>query len=76
MSTNQLRKRVGKIEQRVGTHHDGLYTLEELCRMMWRDGGREELKADSSLRCFAIQFEREDAEREALSLTKSKAGPR
>jgi hypothetical protein len=45
----------------MGPQHNGLYTLEELCRMMWRQGNRKFLKGELGLRHFVTQFEREDA---------------
>jgi hypothetical protein len=63
MGTQQLRKRIEKIEQRVDLHRDGLYTLEELCRMMWDQGGRKTLRGMVGFSSFVTQFEREDAER-------------
>jgi hypothetical protein len=63
MGTERLRKRIEKIEQRVDLHHDGLYTLEELCRMMWDQGGRQTLRGMVGFSSFVTQFDREDAER-------------
>jgi hypothetical protein len=74
MSTRQIRKRVEKVEEKVCPEHDGSYTLEELCRMLWRQDKRGYLEmangGDHTLRLFVQQFEREDAERRYDSCTR------
>jgi hypothetical protein len=36
MSTSQMRKRVEKVEEKVCPKHGRKYTLEEFCRLLWR----------------------------------------
>jgi 5-methylcytosine-specific restriction endonuclease McrBC regulatory subunit McrC len=48
---------------------DGLWTLEELCRSMWRNDkkGFMELARNNSYQLFVYQFQREDAETALLN---------
>jgi hypothetical protein len=61
-----LRRRVRALEQ-LHPEHDGMCTVEELCRAMWRQDKTSYLKrvekGDWHLRKFVTQFELEDAER-------------
>ena len=64
MNTRLLGKRIESIEQRVCPKHDGNYTLEELCRMLWRadNASLKNLVIDwPEGNFFIAQFEREDA---------------
>jgi hypothetical protein len=68
MSTQQIRKRVEKIQDEVCPEHDGKRcTLEEFCRLLWQHDKQRYLEmADEdgcSLRALVPQFEREDSER-------------
>jgi hypothetical protein len=70
MSTRQIRKRVEKLATKVNPAGEGLRfsgTLEDLCRLMWRQDRKSYMEmvgeGDSVLRGFGGQFEREDAER-------------
>ena len=69
MSTREMRRRLAKVQEKVNPVHDGTYTLEELCRLMWRQDRKQYMEmvaeGDSILRAFTGQFEREDAERAA-----------
>lgn len=75
-----MQKRVEELEERVCPPHDGAYTLEELCRQMWRlDKKRYLEKANEggcALRFFIQQFEREDTERLTLGSAKETAAQR
>jgi len=66
MSVNRIRSRLLKLEQRILPAHDGSFTLEELCRSMWRRDKQGFLRiADgTSYSFFVRQFELEDLERE------------
>jgi hypothetical protein len=61
MSSQQLRQRVKRIEeQATPEREDGSYTLEELCRSIWRGDKaeyRETAKATGFMRHFIRQFE-------------------
>ncbi len=64
MSTRQMWRRLAKVEDLVcPKHEDGLFTLEELCRAIWRHDEQEYRKMAEgeygSLRYFIRQFERE-----------------
>jgi hypothetical protein len=69
MSTRQMRKRLAKVQEKVSPDHDGLYTWEELCRLVWRSNKQRFIelanKPGSMSAGFVEQFEREDAERAA-----------
>ena len=63
MSTRQMSRRLEKVEERVcPKRRDGMYTLEELCRDMWRSDEKafRKMAAGSMLSHFIPQFERED----------------
>jgi len=65
-----MRRRLAKVQEKVSPEHDGTYTLEELCRLMWmtdRQSFREMANGPDRCMCrsFVAQFEREDAERAA-----------
>jgi hypothetical protein len=64
-----MRKRITKVQEKVCPEHDGAYTLEELCRLMWRQDRKQYMEmvaeGDSILRAFSGQFEQEDSERVA-----------
>ena len=61
-----IRRRLVKIQQRVGTPDNPTCTLEELHRFLWRHSKEEYLKmvdaGNFAMRYFIPQFEREDAE--------------
>ena len=62
MSTRQISRRLERIEERVRPkRRDGMYTLEELCRDIWRsdEKGFRKMAAGSMLTHFIPQFERE-----------------
>ena len=58
MSLQSIRKRVERFEEKVGTKDDGLITLEELCRAVWRQDKSEPAIAQFS--SLISQFEREE----------------
>ena len=64
MSTRQMSRRLAKVEHRVRPKRDDSgFTLEELCRAVWRrdeEGFRKMAGEYGSLRYFIRQFERED----------------
>ena len=57
---NNLRRRLKALER--ARPHDGTYSLEELCRVIWRHDKEEfrKLTDHSSCRLLIPQFERED----------------
>jgi hypothetical protein len=61
-----LLRRLKALEQ-VHLVHDGPFTLEQLCRTMWRQGRAHYVKGAEEgnwvLRRFVAQFELEDADR-------------
>ena len=61
-----LRRRLKALEQ-LSPEHDETFTLEELCRAMWRTNKTNFMKVvekcDLDLRHFVRQFEFEDAGR-------------
>ena len=63
MSTRQISRRLERIEERVRPkRRDGMFTLEELCRDIWRSDEKafRKMAAGSFLTYFIPQFERED----------------
>ena len=64
MSTRSIQNRLLKVERRILPEDDGPFTLEELCRCMWREDKRKflEIAKDTSFSLYARQFEYEDAE--------------
>ena len=66
MSARQIRKRLERIGERICPRGDGTFTLEELCRAMWRENKaaymRKVEKGDWALQYFVTQFEYEDAQ--------------
>jgi hypothetical protein len=62
---NKFNHRLKKLEQRLSPPDDGTFTLEELCRAMWRSDKKRflELARQPPLSLFATQFELDDAER-------------
>jgi hypothetical protein len=68
ISSRQLRRRLDVVEAQLSPkHHDGLFTLEELCREIWRQDSKNYRKIyrDHRLGYFIQQFEREDLESRA-----------
>lgn len=69
MSTRQMRRRLAKVQEKVSPEHDGTYTLEELCRLWWKQdkaGFINYVNGEGrTFRVFMDTFEREDAERAA-----------
>ena len=63
MSTRQMLRRLAKVEHRVcPKREDGGFTLEELCRAVWRrdeKGFRKMAGEYGSFRYFVRQFELE-----------------
>jgi hypothetical protein len=64
MSIHQLSNRVLKLERLLPPTRDRTYTLEEICRSMWRQNKSHliEIAKNNSYQLFVYQFEREDAE--------------
>ncbi len=69
MSTRQMTRRLAKVQEKVSPERDGTYTLEELCRLWWKQDKQGFIKhanePGSMCRSLVEQFEREDAERAA-----------
>ena len=65
MNVRSIMNRLLRVERNIRPRGDGSFTLEELCRYMWREDKRKFLKIaqDTSLSLFARQFEFEDVER-------------
>jgi hypothetical protein len=64
MSTRQSLKRVANLEERMCPQSDGMWTLEELCRSLWRKNKKRfmEIAKNTSYQLFVYQFQREDAD--------------
>jgi hypothetical protein len=60
----QFRSRLKALEKAL-PKHDGMYTLEEMCRIVWRQDTERLRKMTeySFVRLLIPRFEREDAER-------------
>jgi hypothetical protein len=60
-----MRRRLAKVQEKVSPEHDGSFTLEEVCRLLWRRDRKQymELVAEGFhlARFFKEQFEREEA---------------
>jgi hypothetical protein len=68
MNTRSIRNRLLSVERKIQPPRDASFTLEELCRCMWREDKRKFLQNlnDTSLSFFARQFEIEDAEHDGV----------
>ena len=62
----KIYNRLKKLEQRLSPSDDGTFTLEQLCRAMWRDDKRKFLKIaeGTNYTLFVRRFESEDLESE------------
>ncbi len=65
MNTTSMKRRLDGLERRLYEPHDGIFTLEELCRSIWFSDKKHflELARQTHLRHFVAQFELDDAER-------------
>ena len=65
MNASRVKQRLKKLEDRLCPDTDETFTLEQLCRAMWRkDKSRfRKLAKQTRLDHFMRQFEFEDAER-------------
>ena len=63
MSARLLLKRVVRLERLVPQEKERSYTLEQICRSMWRQNKKRfiEMAKNNSYQLFVYQFEREDA---------------
>lgn len=61
----RLRNRLKALDRALRPRHSGLYTLEEVCRAIWRHdpGEFRRLAECSGVAPFIRRFEREDEER-------------
>jgi hypothetical protein len=64
----QLNARISRIEKRMPLKDDGTFTLEDLCRFMWRRNPAycvdlSDEPGDWIFRSYIPMFEAEDAER-------------
>jgi hypothetical protein len=68
MSTRQLLNRVVRLERLAPQEKEGHYTLEEICRSLWRKNKTlfTEIAKNNSYQLFVYQFQREDAAKESL----------
>jgi hypothetical protein len=68
MKIAHMQRRLRKLEQKTCPNRSG-YTMEELCRLLWRQSKKEYISMAHTdcphIRCFIDLFEREDAERKA-----------
>ena len=67
MSAASIKRRLKNLEQKLSAPDDGTFTLEELCRSIWRADKRQflTLARETRLDHLVRQFELEDAERHA-----------
>lgn len=73
MNASAVNKRLQKLEDKLHPSHDGTFTLEELCRSMWRQdkNGFRKFAEKEREGLFLRQFEFEDAERESAARRES-----
>ena len=68
MKFAHMQRRLKKLETKICPNRSG-YTMEELCRLLWRQSKKEYISMAHTdcrhIRCFIELFEREDAERDA-----------
>lgn len=66
MNTRSIRNRLLRVERRIRPEQHESFTLEELCRCVWREDKRKfsESVKGSNLSLFLRQFELEDEERD------------
>ena len=78
MNFKRINCRLKKLERVLTPPDDGTFTLEELCRTIWRTSRSDLLKLarDTGLGFFAAQFEREDAARDQLARLRRATGDR
>jgi hypothetical protein len=64
MNTASMKRRLDALERRSYAPHDGIFTLEELCRSIWLSDKKHflELARQTHLSHFVAQFKFEDAE--------------
>ena len=71
MSTRQSLKRVAKLESLMRPQSHKSFTLEELCRSLWRDNKKRFIEiAESTNYCYSLfvyQFQQEDADAAAAA---------
>lgn len=68
MITRQISRRLARLEEKVLPKDDGMFTMEELCRSMWRRNPAHcvelaQESGDSIMRSYIPIFEAEDAKR-------------
>ena len=65
MNAIRLNNRLKKLEQKLSPPDDGMFTLEALCRALWRRDKQNFLKiaCELHLGLLVTQFEREDSDR-------------
>jgi hypothetical protein len=68
MKIAHMQRHLKKLEKKTCPNRSG-YTMEELCRLLWRQSKAEYISMAHTdcphIRCFIDLFECEDAEREA-----------
>jgi len=69
MITRQLSKRIRRIEERARPRDESGFTLEELCRAMWRSNPAQcvqisQKPGEQIFRSYIPMFEAEDASRQ------------
>jgi len=65
MHARSIRNRLLRLAQNIRPQGDESFTLEELCRSMWREDKRKflQIAKGTSLSLFVRQFELDDVER-------------
>ena len=67
MKIAHMQRRLKRLEAKICPNRSG-YTMEELCRLLWRQSKKKYISMAhrdcQHIRCFIDLFEREDAERE------------
>ncbi len=78
MNTRQLLSRVLKLENLAYPQSNPRFTLEDVCRSLWRKDKKafREISKDSIERVFVSRFEREDAEALLNRRRPCQTGPR
>ena len=78
MKIAHMQRRLKRLEAKVCPNRTG-YTMEELCRLLWRQSKKEYISMAHTdcphIRCFIDLFEREDAEHAATESRRLRSWP-